>query len=161
MRNKYRIIGCIGAMSILVSTNVFGAEFYNGHKYELIDESMSWTEAKAYCEKLGTVTSQEENQFLTNMLLEKGTKNQYWLGGEYHDKVGSWITGEEFKYTNITDYDFNNIDDQPYLQLCREHPSYSDQHVVLGAWVDNADYGMPGTEWDNAYAGLIVIGFLA
>lgn len=40
----------------------------NGHRYQVFDESMSWTDAKIYCENLGghlvTINSEEEQKFL-------------------------------------------------------------------------------------------------
>lgn len=57
---------------------------FDGNRYQLFDESMSWTEAKEYCENLGghlaTITSPEEQESVES-LLKSGSKNSYWLGG--------------------------------------------------------------------------------
>ena len=57
---------------------------FDGNRYQLFDESMSWTEAKEYCENLGghlaTITSPEEQESVES-LLKSGLKNSYWLGG--------------------------------------------------------------------------------
>ena len=77
-------------------------EYYNNHKYELYDKSVTWTEAKMYCEERGgylvTITSAEE-QAAIEKLLKNGGKNQYWLGANYTDGKYTWITGESFTYS--------------------------------------------------------------
>ncbi|MDO4618314.1 MAG: C-type lectin domain-containing protein [Clostridia bacterium] len=76
---------------------------FNNHKYELIDEGLSWSEAKALCEEKGgylaVITSREENDYITG-LVKKGSKNGYWLGGEVIDGELCWITNEKVGYTN-------------------------------------------------------------
>ena len=56
---------------------------FNGRAYAVYDVSMTWHEAKAYCESLGghlaTITSAEEQLFVQS-LIEDGSMNQYWLG---------------------------------------------------------------------------------
>ncbi|MBQ4110139.1 MAG: hypothetical protein IJC74_04580 [Clostridia bacterium] len=75
----------------------------NGHTYQLFDESMTWEEAKAYCESIGghltTVTSGEEQKVIEN-LLENGTKNQYWLGLSRLSGKMEWVTDESLSYAN-------------------------------------------------------------
>lgn len=55
-----------------------------GHRYQIFDTSMSWTDAEAYCESLGghlvTITSEEEQKFIINNLLTIGNKNTYFIG---------------------------------------------------------------------------------
>lgn len=72
------------------------------NKYQVINESMTWHEAKEYCEKLGghlvTITSQEEQSFINSLLNED--KNLYWIGLVSNNNNWEWITGEDYKYTN-------------------------------------------------------------
>ncbi len=86
---------------------------FNGHKYALYDLSMTWTEAKKYCQKLGghlvTITSAEEQAFLESILPDPCTKRQYWLGASYENGAWSWVTGEAFDYSN---WDRNQPDHQ-------------------------------------------------
>lgn len=76
---------------------------YNGHSYKIFDNSMTWADAKAYCENLGghlvVITDEDEQSFVEN-LLGGGTKNSYWLGGENVGGNWSWVTGEKFSYQN-------------------------------------------------------------
>ena len=76
----------------------------NGHRYQLFDSSMSWDEAKEYCESLGghlaTVTSAEEQEIIES-LLANGTRNSYWLGAKLdEERSWKWLNGEEFSYGN-------------------------------------------------------------
>ena len=77
---------------------------WNGHTYRLIDSGMTWTEAEAYCRKLGghlaTITSREEQDVIASLVLT-GSRNSYWLGGQ-KDSSGawSWVDGSEWSYKN-------------------------------------------------------------
>lgn len=86
---------------------------FNGHYYQVYDKSMTWTEAKAYCENLGghlaTITSKEENDFITNLLPEE----HYYIGATDEEKEGKWkwITNEPWNYMNwdvVQDVEPNN-----------------------------------------------------
>ncbi|MBQ7220928.1 MAG: hypothetical protein IJS28_08120 [Synergistaceae bacterium] len=77
---------------------------WNGHRYEVITESLTWEQAKTRCEELGghlaTITSQAEQNFVAGLLGDSGT---YWLGARA-DESGfwHWVTDEPFEkqYTN-------------------------------------------------------------
>jgi hypothetical protein len=77
---------------------------YGGHHYKLFP-SMSWKAGKEYCEKQGghlaTVTSQNENAFIYE-LLEKNGLNSCQLGAtdEVTEGKWMWVTGESWSYTN-------------------------------------------------------------
>jgi hypothetical protein len=108
----------------------------NGHYYEIIDASASWSQARAAANAksfdtgteilnghLVTITSADENLFLTNTLGGGEIENllhYHWMGG--YQPAGSaepaggwsWITGEPFNYTNwggeyLTDPDTGNL----------------------------------------------------
>ena len=80
-------------------------ETFASHTYELYDCSMSWKEAKAFCEKQGghlvTIKDKSENDFITS-LIKQGNKNYYHIGctDEEEEGVWKWITGEDFSYNN-------------------------------------------------------------
>ena len=97
---------------------------WNGHKYQLFDLGMTWDEADAYCKSCGghlaAVTSAEEQAVIEN-LLASGTKNHYWLGGQFDNKELSWITGEEVAYTHwATGQPDNYFGDEDSLIISRE-----------------------------------------
>ena len=76
----------------------------NTHRYELIKQTMTWTEAKAYCESLGghlaTITSAEENAYIYNNIIVPNNA-RCWIGGtdKETENVWKWVTGEEWSYS--------------------------------------------------------------
>ena len=90
---------------------------YNGHTYQLIEETLTWKEAKAKAEELGghlaTITSAEENSVLKNMVEQSGLSN-VWLGGTDSATEGTtdgnwkWVTDEEFLYSDWGKIDSNS-----------------------------------------------------
>jgi hypothetical protein len=83
---------------------VFGPGILNGpnnHKYKLIDENLSWAEAKKKCEKedghLLVIDNPEELAFIRKCLtpvLEPG-KDQFWMGANKNEKgAWVWLTGQ-------------------------------------------------------------------
>lgn len=80
--------------------------YRTGKRYQAFDTglTLTWYEAKAYCESLGgylaTITSREEQNIITNLIRDR--RNFYWLGGTDVSVEGEWkwITGEVWNYTN-------------------------------------------------------------
>ena len=111
------------------------AEF-NGHTYQRFDESMSWKEAKAYCESLGgylaTITSSSE-QNVVKQLISKGSKAQYWLGAtdEAAFNDWQWVTGEKFTYWADT-VSFETYDNGEYYLQMQRH-NWGNENF-LGYW---------------------------
>ena len=136
---------------LLFAVPVYGdnTATYNGHKYQLFDESMTWSEAKAKCESLGghlvTVTGAKETEII-NELIKQGKKNYYWIGLK-RDSSGNfskWITGESASYTNWSGNDPNNyFGDESVVAIGRE--VYNPGDIALG-WHDLPDD--PGTKSD-------------
>ena len=109
---------------------------FNGHTYQRFDESMTWKEAKEYCESLGgylaTITSATEQETV-KALIEGGSKAQYWLGGtnEGHVADWTWVTGEKFEFWADT-VSFEMYDNgEYYLQMQRHNWNNPD---YLGFW---------------------------
>lgn len=81
---------------------------FNGHYYQAYDTSMTWYEAKSYCETLGghlvTITSEAENNFVFDLIVDN-SRNYYWIGATDEKIEGQWewITGEAFQYSNTSD----------------------------------------------------------
>ena len=78
---------------------------YEGHFYELYDYSMSWDDARAFCEERGgyltAIASQEENAAVTE-LAARGEAGWYWIGCSDAETEGvwKWSNGELFSYAN-------------------------------------------------------------
>lgn len=116
------------------------------HKYKLFDVSMEWEKAKEYCEGLGghlvTITSEEEQQFVT-AIAEKSKKKNIWLGAEMVSGEFSWITGEKFIYTNWNSGEPNNVNNNQntimmYTYTGTNNDGYS---IIPGAWNDESKQG--------------------
>ncbi len=135
---------------------------FNGHYYEVFDESMTWNDAKNKCEDLGghlaTITSQEE-QNLVGELVNKGKKKSYWLGGKINNSVWSWITGEKFSYTHWYPGEPNSSGN--YMQIFSPKSNYSsisngwDNTTATGDRGGGIKYSEIGfvCEWDE-YSGI-------
>lgn len=81
---------------------------FNGHKYYLIDNSalIGWNDAKQYCKNvfggyLASITSKEENEFVTGLLKEFDYRAAF-IGGSDREKEGEWKweSGESWSYSN-------------------------------------------------------------
>lgn len=121
-----------------VDPNVYNG---NGHKYEIINRTMSWTDAKRYCEERGghlaTIVDSGEQAFIENLLSREGDKRYYWLGGYCgSDRRFQWLTGEHFDYTNWMPGEPNNSENkEDKIEIMRmPHPIVSSSK--LGQWND-------------------------
>lgn len=86
---------------------------FNGSTYMYVDYADSWNSAKEWCERRGghlaTITSEEENSFLYNLLQSINVQNAYFgFTDEETEGVWKWVTGEESDYTNWSDGEPNN-----------------------------------------------------
>jgi len=90
------------------SLEVANSVEYNGHRYELYLNRLSWQNAKAKCEELGghlaTITSAEEQEIVSTISQGKGL----FIGATNLDGNWEWITGEEFNYSNWADGEPND-----------------------------------------------------
>lgn len=81
-----------------------GAIAYNGKLYKVFNVSMDWNKAWIYCKTNGgnllIIESEEEQNFIVNLMKKKGTKNSYWIGaGRDGDKI-RWVNGTDMEYTH-------------------------------------------------------------
>jgi len=104
-QSKTPAVNNIQSESVVVFTG-------NGHKYEVIDKSITWTKARDDCKKRGgylvTITDEEEQQFILNLLSKQGKSDNYWIGGYREKKDWKWVTGENFSYSNWAPGEPNN-----------------------------------------------------
>jgi uncharacterized repeat protein (TIGR02543 family) len=90
---------------ILVEIEPTKTAAYNGSKYQLFEQQMTWKDAQAYCESIGghlaTVTSAGE-QAVIEKLAASGSSNGYYIGLTNEVKGGDWrwTTSETFSYNN-------------------------------------------------------------
>jgi|GEM_PF-1008709 len=135
---------------------------YNGHAYKIFDTSMTWYDAKSYCESLGghlvTITSQEEQDFIVNLISSYGHKNYYWLGATDELEEGNWlwITGEPWVYTAWCPGQPDNFpqmeDTENYLSISRKYDLLWNDLPVNGASQDVSEIPTESgfiCEWDT------------
>ena len=106
------------------------------HHYAVMDEPMTWMEAKAYCERQGahlaTITSAEEQEVVTTLLVSTGAKKNYWLGGTKENDQWKWVTGESFSYTH----------------WATGEPNLATENFIEMIGKNNGHYSTPGV-WDD------------
>ncbi|MBQ9521031.1 MAG: hypothetical protein IJR72_00495 [Oscillospiraceae bacterium] len=140
-----------------------GTVYFNGHAYKVYDKSMTWTEAKAFCESLGgylaVITSQEEQDHIASIISGE-TKFQYWLGAtdELVEGQWEWVTGENWDYTNWDVYmPDNGYEVEHYLQIYREpnpHVNGSQAYYWNDITIDNI-FPNEADFFSTEYIGLI------
>ena len=160
------LIMLINFISTIPSTQAIAEEaissdieiYYEGHRYVLYENGMTWNDAKIECENMGghlvSITSLGEQQAIES-IVKKGTRNIYWLGG-YNSNGWKWVTGEPFSYSNWASFQPDNWDYvEDKLQMYRQsNPSASSR---LGQWNDlNGD----GTCRNDLFFGIQNIGFI-
>lgn len=128
------------------------ASTYNGHSYMVYPESMTWQEAKEYCEKLGghlvTISDADEQKFIEELVKNCADKVSYWLGGYYSDAEWKWVDDTEFSYTNWDSWtdgtkEYRQPDnfygDEFYLRLSNQDMKYENWQSNQGKWNDIAN----------------------
>ena len=117
---------------------------WNGHRYQIFSDTLSWEEAKTHCESLGghlaTITSQAEQNAVTSLLTN--SQGSHWLGA-YADDSGlwHWVTDEPFE--------------KQYQNYAEGQPDGSGGYLLIlesGFWDDvRSDENTAGfiCEWDN------------
>lgn len=135
---------------------------YNGHSYYLYsDKDFTWDEAKTYCKSLGghlaTITDEGEQEFIENLLAEKGIKNNYWLGG-YKNESGKWkwVTKEKFNYTN---WDYNEPNDyvgrNENVLMIFKNDDLDNSYNNVGKWNDAPANGLNNSFYSKENFGFI------
>lgn len=81
------------------------------HSYTLVQQAMTWEQAKAYCESQGgylaTITSSDEYAQVLSVL--SGTETRVcWVGGYAEGGTWKWVTGEDFSYNAWASGEPNN-----------------------------------------------------
>jgi TolB-like protein len=127
----------------------------NRHSYQIVNLTMSWTDAKRYCEERGgylaSITDPGEQAFIENLLAREGSKSVYWLGGYCgNDRRFQWLTGERFAYSNWMPGQPDNSDNrEDKIEITRIAAPYT-VNSRPGHWNDAPanDNSMKGDRYD-------------
>lgn len=105
---------------------------FNGHAYEFIDNTISWTEARKYCDSVGghlvTITSPEEQDFIENTFSGK----QFWIGAYCTGAYGGdkydwrWVTSEQWYYENFADGEPSNSGGEEWFGCTWKNMKWND-----------------------------------
>ncbi len=121
----------------------------NGHHYELISTTLSWTDAKSEAEAsifqgvnghLVTITSGSEDAFVEGLVTDD---KRVWIGltDEVSEGTFEWVTGEPVTYTNwLTGEpnDANGLED--FVELLSEPPFNGVWNDLPNVWSLNNGY---------------------
>lgn len=120
--SAFALLGIFGVVGVVYCEIVQGQELArtewesgNHHEYVIVSfPAYSWDDAFDNLSALlpgfhlATITSQEEQDFVNDFLLQEGLSySQWWLGGVQipfdepdPEKGWTWVTGEAWNYTN-------------------------------------------------------------
>ena len=106
----------------------------------------TWEEAQAFCQSVGgylvTITSEDEQDGVKELLKERGGLNCYWAGGRLVDGHWTWVTGEAFEFTNWAVGEPNNQDGiEGYMELFGKNYRGGLGNKRTGAWNDASNNG--------------------
>lgn len=124
---------------------------FQGKKYRVYDEVLTWSEAKTKCEEMGghlaVAESQKKNEFLKNLLSKSGL-TEVWLGATDEKKEGEWrwVTGPKMDFHAWANGQPNNKEGVEHYMVLIVTPKSS-------GWSDQPDKSLqhnPGfiCEWD-------------
>lgn len=157
---KKRLVAMIMAAAVLLGSipSAFAAAktrvpkdafYYNGHYYYAYEEVMTWTQAKAACEKVGghlsTITSEAEQQAVTEYLLQNYSRSGYWLGGTDQEREGDWrwVTGEAWSYEN-----WDELQPDNYISSTNVSPTGQNDEDYLGIAIGDRNWAQNG-RWND------------
>lgn len=122
--NKIKIAASLFVVSLAPQLSVAGPVWAaNGHEYELVRSTLSWSDANAAANAAGwylaTVTSQAEHEFILSNLLPASAaeRTHFWIGGTDLRSEGNfqWANGEAWGYTRWHEGEPNNSGDEDFL----------------------------------------------
>ena len=101
---------------------------FEGREYYIAGIDLSWDDARDtaswYEGHLATITSEAENEFIQQALMEESASGQFWIGAyeDYYDSASgdrsfAWVTGESFDYENWYPGEPNAPGDETAVEL--------------------------------------------
>ncbi len=132
---------------------------FGGHRYKLVREECTWTDAKKKCEEMGGhlayIESREEQQFVSDWMKAYFEKNKatlpdgptIWIGATEKGAEGKWqwLNGQPFGFTRWRGHHPHRVEaNRNVLSLS----------MTGGEWINLWDRIHPGTlfflcEWDR------------
>lgn len=111
---------------------------FEGHTYAIFSEQINWKDARDFCEKLGghlvTITSEEENAFITENIMVINEDCQIGFSDEESEGDWVWVTGEDTDYTNWEDGEPNNEWEEDFALIKNGSGQWNDAHLDKENW---------------------------
>ena len=143
MKNMIKLIGIIAiiaAIGLGMTACEDPEEDQTGHRYEVVDESMTWSEASAYAKDkegyLAVINNANEQTVVQNLMISEGNKNFYWLGGYRDDNTWKWQNGSKFEYTNWSRGQPDNYQGKEDKLMIMRIPNPRSPGAEAGKWDD-------------------------
>ena len=110
---------------------------YNGHTYELYDNTMGWEDASDFCAQMGghliTISNSSENALAYSMINDR--QGYCWIGlyyDQYDDLEWEWVTGEDTFYDNWYNSSYGTNDTGEYYAMM--YPMDFNVKPCSGTW---------------------------
>lgn len=107
---------------------------HNGSRYRVFNSALERNEAANFCRDMGghlvSITSEEENEFVKELIASEGKRAMYWIGAYYVKKKDSWrwLSNEAFDYTAWSGGD-------------PKYYTYDVEYAAINAALDKYDVG--------------------
>ena len=124
---------------------------YNGHYYQVFNDAMSWTEAKALCESLRghliVINNEAEQEFMKG-LMANAVRDNIWIGLYTDDgSTWKWVNGDPVTYTHWGTGEPSKTVNEYYVHT---YSRYYYEAKVAGDWNDMQNSGV-GSEGGDYY----------
>jgi len=117
-----------------------------GHRYLVVNESMTWDEAGTYARDMGgylaIINNANEQTVVHNLIISDGTKNFYWLGGYRDGTTWKWQNGSSFDYTNWCPHQPDNYQGREDKLMIMRIPNPKSPGAEAGQWDDLSADGL-------------------
>jgi hypothetical protein len=112
----------------------------SNHRYEVVEKSTTWANAKKEAEKRGgylaVINDAEEQETIASMI-STGKKKGYWLGGFCEkDRIWKWVNNEPMNYTNWAPGQPDNYYRNENMIVMVRVRWWGNISIKLGHWAD-------------------------
>jgi hypothetical protein len=170
MKNFLKSFGIIVIVAVIVFSMIGcdvppeeeSEDDQTGHRYLIVNESMTWYEADTYARDMGgylaIINNANEQMVVQNLIISDGNKNFYWLGGYRDGNTWKWQNGSKFNYTNWSRNQPDNYQGKEDKLMIMRIPNPRSPGAEAGKWDDLGADGLIANEiyFDINNKGLII-----
>ena len=133
---------CPGGVDEAISYGFELLGSFNGSTYYFLNQPMTFSNAKTLAQSFSadllTITSSEEQEYISSQLQEKNLMSNYWLGLSDEENEGEWkwLNGESFVFSNWNNGEPNGGSNENAVEifgsgLWNDIPMSYSQRVIL------------------------------